>query len=208
MKWSKDLNDYFENISELAGIKYTMQERFLSHRCLSGYDVAIDTDRLFKVYQVFYFAYLEKSRKRDYVEVIVQASKDLHVSIESSRRIRDIRCKIADEKLTDDGKARKQRIVEKLFIQEKKKKLQLSFYVAAFPMLKSYICLFQGKDTRTQVLLGQQIQLFTNFLGCFVKPEHICGQSARQLKALDLNTNDDEKCTNQKSKFVREASKK
>ena len=44
MKWSKDLRDYFEQICELVGIKYTMSERFLSHRWLSAYDVAVDTD--------------------------------------------------------------------------------------------------------------------------------------------------------------------
>ena len=53
MKWSSDLKDYFEQICELSGVKYTMPERFLNHRWLSAYDVAMDTQRLFKVYQAF-----------------------------------------------------------------------------------------------------------------------------------------------------------
>ena len=123
MKWTADLRDYFEQICELSGVKYTMPERFVSHRWLSAYDVAVDTERLFKAYQVFYFAFLPKSVKRDYIEIVLEVSKSLHISIESSKRIREIRSELASKKLTEDGKNRKQRIVEKLFFQESKTKL-------------------------------------------------------------------------------------
>ena len=64
MKRSSDLKDYFLQICELSGVKYTMPKCCLNHRWLSAYDVAMDTQRLFKVYQVFYLAFLPKSLKR------------------------------------------------------------------------------------------------------------------------------------------------
>lgn len=201
MKWSTDIRDYFEQVCELCGIKFTMPERFISHRWLSAYDVAIDTERLFKAYQVFYFAFLPKSLKKDYVEVILEACKSLQISIESSKRIREIRTDLASKKFTEDGRNRKQRIVEKLFYQERKTKLQLSFYIAVLPLLKAYVCLFQGKDTLIHLLHEKQVQLFTDFLGCFVKPEHLVGKTGKELKALDLES-DDEKYMKQKDMFV------
>ena len=83
-----DLKDYFEQICGLSGVEYTMPERFLNQRWLSAYDVAMDTQRLFKVYQVFYFAFLPKSLKKDYVDVVVEVSKSLHISTESSKKIK------------------------------------------------------------------------------------------------------------------------
>ena len=98
------------------------------------------------MYQVFYFAFLPKSLEKDYVDVVVEVSKSLGRSTESSKRIRVIRNELASKKLTD-GKNHKERIKEKLFFQEMKTKLQLSFYIAVLPLLKSYGCQFQGKDT-------------------------------------------------------------
>ena len=208
IKWSSDIKDYFEQVCELTGIKSTMPERFLEHRWLSAYDVAIDTERLFKVYQIFYIAFLPKSLKNDYVEIVVEDSKDLHISVESSKRIREIRSELTAKKLTEDGKNRKHRIVEKLFYQEKKTKLQLSFYIAVLPMLKSYVCLFQGKDTLIHMLHDQQVQLFADFLGCFIKPEHLVGKSGKQLKMLDLDNDDDGLYMKQKDMFVGAATEK
>ena len=208
MKWSSDLKDYFEQICELSGVKYTMTECFLNHRWLSAYDVAMDTQRLFKLYQVFYFAFLLKSRKKDYVDIVVEVSKSLHISTESSKRIREILNKLASKKLTDDGKNRKQRIIEKLIFQKMKTKLQLSFYIAVLPLLKRYVCLFQGRNTLIHLVHEKQVQLFTDFLGCFIKNEHVVGKSGKELKALDMESDEDGKYLKQRGMFVWGAAEK
>ena len=170
--------------------------------------MAMDTQRLFKVYQVFYFAFLLKSRKKDYVDIVVEVSKSLHISTESSKRIREILNKLASKKLTDDGKNCKQRIIEKLIFQKMKTKLQLSFYKAVLPLLKRYVCLFQGRNTLIHLVHEKQVQLFTDFLGCFIKNEHVVGKSGKELKALDMESDEDGKYLKQRDMFVWGAAEK
>lgn len=62
----------------------------------------------------------------------------------------------------------------------------MHYYAAVLPILKKYVCLFQTKEPRIHRQNDQQIQVFSDFLACFVKPQIIMDKSARQLKELDL----------------------
>ena len=59
VKWSTDLRDYMKEISFLMGIKFTMPERFVSHRWLSCYDVSASNLLKLDLYTVFYSAFLK-----------------------------------------------------------------------------------------------------------------------------------------------------
>ena len=95
-----------------------------------------------------------------------------------------------------------------MLFQKMKTKLQLSFYIAVLPLLNSYVCLFQGKDTLIHLVHEKQVQQFTDFLGCFIKPEHVVGKSGKELKALDLESDEDGKYMKQRDMFVGGAAKK
>jgi hypothetical protein len=74
---------------------------------------------------------------------------------------------------TKAGKARKQRIVEKLIFRERKTRLQMSLYSSVLPILKAYVCLFQTRDPLAHKLHQKQEQVFRQLLACFVKPQNL-----------------------------------
>lgn len=78
------------------------------------------------------------------------------------------------KKLTKDGKDRKLRIVDKLFHERKLAKLIMGLYSSVFPLLKSFVILFEMKEPLIHLLHEEQVIfkscmkiLFTNeFLLC------------------------------------------
>ena len=172
-KWSVDLRDALANICELIGLKFTMPERFVNHRWLSVYDVTLSNNRLMDGLKVFYYAFLCKDDKPLYHAHIIQIYHRRQVSKEAQSEIRSIQRKLSDKIMTEDGKTRKKRIIERLFYKSKKTKLIMNFIIASMPMLKEYVCLFEMKSPLIHLLHEKQFTLFKGFLSCFMKAEKI-----------------------------------
>ena len=86
--------------------------------------------------------------------------------------------------LTDDGKERKERIVEKVLFKE-----QL-FYQAILPLIKNYVVLFQSNVPLVPKLHDRHEQLLRYFLSCFNKHVELVdksdkpAQSTRDMKQV------------------------
>ena len=172
-KWSVDLRDALASICEIIGLKFTMPERFISHRWLSVYDTTVSNHRLMDAYTIFYYSFLTKDDKVLYVSHIAHIYYHRKVSKEAQSEIRIIQKKLSDKKLTEDGNARKKRVVERLFYKSKKTKLIMNFVIASMPMLKEYVCLFEMRAPLIHQLHEKQFTLFKGFLACFMKAETI-----------------------------------
>ncbi len=89
--------------------------------------------------------------------------------------------------LTEDGRARKDRIVEILHYKSVCTQLTLELYKSALHQLKAYVCLFQ---TTTTPLVhkshDEQEKVLRNFLSCFIKAEYLVDLSSSHLKVFDL----------------------
>ncbi|XP_073719155.1 uncharacterized protein [Misgurnus anguillicaudatus] len=90
--------------------------------------------------------------------------------------------------MTDFGKKRKARIVKKIWVENQKVDLNLSVYLGVLPILKEYVMVFQGSKTLVHKLHDKQLEVFIDFLACFIKPEHL-KMSANKLLELDLANN-------------------
>ena len=62
-KWLTYLRPYLEEICQLLSMKFTMPERFLSHRWLSCYDVTVSTLRMMDAFIVFFYSNLSAKEK-------------------------------------------------------------------------------------------------------------------------------------------------
>ena len=60
--------------------------------------------------------------------------------------------KLSKRRMTKDGKARKERIIDKLFYERRKTNMLISSYTAGFEILKEYTVLFQDKDPMIHIL--------------------------------------------------------
>lgn len=90
-KWSPDIREMLQEVCTMLGTKYTMPQRYVSHRWLSVFDVSMDTQRLFDALTVFYFAWIPEDERTPYLPVVVEIYKRLDVSNSSRTRIREIR---------------------------------------------------------------------------------------------------------------------
>lgn len=54
LKWSPDLRESMEEICLMLGVKFTMPQRYVSHRWLSVNDVTMNTHRMFDALAIFF----------------------------------------------------------------------------------------------------------------------------------------------------------
>ena len=188
-KWSADMLDYLREICSFLNIAFTKPEKFTKHRWLSAFDVAASTIRLYDAYQLLYFGFLSQEDKHSYKPVILAILRRQSVSKESHRELAAIWSKLKLKKMTKEGKARKERLVDKLFYKSEKTRLILHIYVNVLPILKSYVMLFQTKVPLVHKLYDRLIILFRDFLACFIKPQYLVDKSVNQLLTQDLSAN-------------------
>ena len=186
-QYCDDLRGYLEGICEILNIKYTMPERFLSHRFLSAYQLALDTQRLLDTYTIFYFSFIkDKKEAETYRPIYQEVLRRKNVSAESLEQLQNFKVELSKRRMTKDGK---ERINDKLFYERRKTKMLLSIYAATLQILKEYTLLFQGKDPMIHIIHDEQTRLLREFLGYFIKPEKL-PKGSKKLVALNLELKD------------------
>lgn len=94
-----------------------------------------------------------------------------------------------EKKITKDGKDRKWRMADKPFHKRKLAKLIMRLYSSVFPLLKSFVILFEMKEPLIHLLHKEQVRLFKEFLVCFIKPDVVMGaKSSSRLTKLDISS--------------------
>ncbi|KAJ4925581.1 hypothetical protein JOQ06_018307 [Pogonophryne albipinna] len=183
--WESDQIMYLKEIAEYMDIPASNPKRFVSHHWLSAYDVGMQTKRLLPVYKVLYYGFMGKEDKALYQDPLQQLYEDYHVSEKAQRRITFVHQDLSKKGMTELGKKRKSRVVKKIWFENQKVDLHLSVYLSVLPILKEYVMVFQESQTLVHKLHDKQLQVFVNFLACFIKPEHL-KISPKALSELDL----------------------
>ncbi|CAC5390542.1 unnamed protein product [Mytilus coruscus] len=197
-KWSTDQRQALEEICGILNIKYTMPQNYVPHRWLSVYDVILDLQRMLDAHTIIYFTWLSQfpstmNDKAKYLPLTVEILHRNGVQEPARERIWEIRkiaCK-SDFLLSQsqNGKARKLRMVEKLFMERRYLKLIIGLYSSVLPLLKSYVMMFEMKESLIHNLHEEQVRFFKEFIGCYIKPEVInSAKSSLHLKDLDIKT--------------------
>ena len=186
-KWSPDLKEALREICEMIGLSFTMPDQFIEHRWLSCYDVAVSTLRLIDAYQLFYYGFLPPANKFVYQAVVLQLVRKYGLDTTERDRIKSIQRTLSAKNLTEQGRDRKKRIVEKFFYYSHKTQLTLHLYKSVLPQLKSYVCLFQTKVPLIFKAHDEQEKLFKGFLSCYIKQEFLLNLNAHSLKKFKLD---------------------
>jgi hypothetical protein len=71
-KWSPDLREFLQEICLIVNIKFTMPQRYVSHRWLSVYDVTVDTLRLFNAFTLFYLPWIDENVYHKHLPAVVE----------------------------------------------------------------------------------------------------------------------------------------
>ena len=79
---------YLREICQFMSIPYSAPKRFVHHRWLSAYDVAISTQRLLPAYKVLYYGFMDKEDKALYKDPLKQLFADYNVSEKAQIQVR------------------------------------------------------------------------------------------------------------------------
>ena len=85
-----------------------MPERFINHRFLSAYKLAVNTQRLLDAYTIFYFSIIKDKKAvekyRPYYQEVIRRK---NVSEKSLEQLQSYKLKLSKRQMTKDGKERK-----------------------------------------------------------------------------------------------------
>lgn len=185
-KYASDQRDFLHEICDHLGIAFTVPARFVPHRWLSVYDICISTLRLYPAFLILYFGFMTTEDQTVYKDMLMALYEVHSIGPRAQKRISNIHKILSSKSSTNEGKERKKRLINHLWHREKNIKLHMHFYVGVLAQLKAYVCLFQSKSTLLHQLHDKQLQIFLDFLACFIKPQFIAEKSPRELKTLDL----------------------
>lgn len=186
LKWSADIKEFLSEVCSILSIKYISFVDMISHRWLSCYDAAMSMLHLLDAITILYYGFLNNNDKTIYFSTICSIYQQKNIDSGEKAAIRGIHKKLSMKLMTDDGKKRKERITEKLFHFRRKTLMILHFYIAALPLLKKYVCLFQSKEPLIHKVYDEQKQLFLDFLSCFMKQELLHIRSTKDLLDIDI----------------------
>lgn len=186
-KWSADLKETLEEMCMLIGVPYTMPQRYVPHRWLSAYDVTLSNLRMMDAMTSFYYSFIPTKDKYIYQAILCAIFAQRSVSAEAKQRIRELQAGLSVKNLTEDGRKRKNRIIEKIFHLRNQTKMTMHFYVATLPLLKEYVCLFENKEPMIHKLHEKQFQLFLDFLSCFIKSEELTNKNIKDVLQMDVH---------------------
>ncbi|XP_060789431.1 uncharacterized protein LOC132894118 isoform X2 [Neoarius graeffei] len=183
-KYSTDLLSYLKDLCVIVGNPFHKPPQRIAHLWLSAYDTAKTDLEMMDAFTTMYFAWLPAEMKSTYKVYVNSIISDL--SAEMKNKVNGMQQLCQQKALTDDGRKRKQRIVEKIFYQREWTLGLLNMYVSVLPMFKSFVLIFEQNEPMCHRLHDKQTSLFRDFLACFIKQEHLTNASARRLKELDV----------------------
>ena len=93
------------------------------------------------------------------------------------------------KRLTKAGRERKDRIVQKVIVDEKKTGLYMSIYSLALQVIRTYLKIFQQAKPGIFRIHTEQVDVFTEFLTNVIKPEVLSKRnSIKKLKTIDFSS--------------------
>ena len=161
-----------KELAELAGVSFTMPERYVPTWWLSVLNCADDFFQQKGCIRSVFFYFIQSNDDRS----LYKTDTDILLNNKNDKvklRVKQIQAILRKKKLTEGGQKRKDRIIRRLFIQSKETLLYVNFYCAVLSLLKRFVLLFQTQKPMIHVLHDEQFSLVKKFLGCFIKPECI-----------------------------------
>ncbi|KAK3772724.1 hypothetical protein RRG08_013417 [Elysia crispata] len=183
-KFSADLREDLKSISRHMDLSEVSPLERVAIRWLSLYNT---TERLIELQDqltVFYFSWLSKQDQKIYKDTVIDILKK-NTDPDKSPEIWSILTRMKTKNLTIAGKARKQRIIEKLFFKRKHVFFLTSVVTATLPLFKSFTLIFEQKVTLVHKLHDKMLETLRAFLASFLKLE-----SLSDKKLLSINPED------------------
>ncbi|XP_041456680.1 uncharacterized protein LOC121408975 isoform X2 [Lytechinus variegatus] len=184
-KFSTDLRQYLEEICNILQCSFHIPKQRGPHRWLSVLDVLQPSEEMLDALTVMYSAWLPRNEREVYQSVLDEIMEG--VSTSNLSKLSKIIKVCREKNLTEDGRKRKKRIVERIFYTRIDTFIHIHLYLSLLPMFKSFIITFEQRAPMVHRAHEEHMELATHFLACFVKTEKIKNITAQQIKSLQID---------------------
>ncbi|GFN82309.1 RNA polymerase-associated protein leo1-like [Plakobranchus ocellatus] len=171
--------------TELAKDVKALSHLKLSHRWLSLLDGSKRFHDLIEPLTIFYYSFMGTADKELYKTTLTNLLTGLNK--QKRGRVFAIMTCLKKKGLTRLGKARKERIYQKLFFTRNKTLSLMHFFLDTLPIFKSFNLAFEKSEPMIHQLFDEVLQLSRLFLGNSMKSEHVLGNN---LQSLQMDEND------------------
>ena len=158
-------------------------------------DVLEQSEVMLDAYTVLYWSWLPKEERATYQDILDNITAALPKK--DLARLAAIIKLCKEKKLTDDGKAQKHRVVQKLFYTRENTFLYIYMYLSVLPLMKSFILTFEQKSPMIHRMHYEQLTLLTSFLATFIKQEKLKDILPRDLVKLDVENKENHQPLNE-----------
>lgn len=123
---------------------------------------------------LFYFSWMNEEDAKVYKDWIKDIYEKHALSTNEIKQIESIQTSLKKKNLTPEGKKRKERIIQRLFLEQQKTLLHMNIYNSILPHFNKYVKIFQSKECQLHELHVQMFHLMKQFLTFFIKHELVC----------------------------------
>lgn len=143
---------------------------------------------LWEALLLFYYSWIPTADRYLYESDVQLIIKSKALSKTEVDRIVHLQTELKRKPLTKEGRVRKERIVQKLFIEQKKTLLQCAAYQSVLLYFEKYITLFQSNNVLLHELHVQLFELTKHFLVLFMKHEVVSGcKTSKAFLKVDID---------------------
>ena len=132
---------------------------------------------------------MEPDLRYSYQDEIQAIYNKYNINEVGVNKIKDINKTFKKKTLTEDGRDRKQRIVEKLIYKHKSLLFISNSYATILPVFKSMVFVFEQKESQVHKLYDMMVNTLRSFLACFIRYEIIKNLSGKRLKKVNILDN-------------------
>ena len=185
-KWSADLEDHLKDLCTILDITFVSPKQRRPHRWLSVYDCTLPVEKMLQALTLLYLTWVPEEAfstdakvKELYKEIM---PKDHHKGI----MVKEIHDELRSKNLTDKGKRRKKRLVQRFFFDRDKTLLHMYLYLSILKRFKIFVETFQKNQPLVHQRWDEDDDLFKEFLSHFIKMDVLnASDDLTTVKVLD-----------------------
>ena len=185
-KYSTDILDSLKEISFILNVPFRKPKR-VSHRWLSVFNCLSINMILIDPLILLNYAWIPNDFRETYEGDLKTIFDELNEKAKAI--INAVQTKMNQNKLTDEGKERKQRIGTKLFYEKSTLLLNSNLFMSVLSLFKSFILTFEQNEPPIHRLHRSLVENFRAFLGCFTKFEMFNDTPKNKLNLINVASN-------------------
>ena len=183
-KWSADLKEHLKDVCSILDVNFLTPKQRVPHRWLSVYDCTLPVEQMLQVLTLLYLAWVPEEALKTNSKVRKIYNEMMPREDGDRKMVKHMHTELRCKNMTDEGRARKKRIIQRLFFDREKTLLHMHLYLEVLKPFKIYVETFQKNEPLVHRLCDEQEELLKDFLSHFIKLDVL--NASRHLRKVHV----------------------